>query len=169
MRYYYARADRLEFFCDDTFSLIHGTLSIKVVATMTITTRQQTCFTLVNYYYRYYYYSVFGRFRNNEITENRHAFVHQKIGFPVQNVRPHHPHAGLSDVGDGTLLDRSDQQGDGQRRALRRHQVPASGGAGRIFGVQLHATRTLRRVPRPEIVSITLPRHDIICTTVSAI
>lgn len=69
-----------------------------------------------------------------------HAFVHQKIGFPVQDVRADHPHAGLPDVRDGAFPDRRDQQGDGPGRALRRHQVSAVGTSGRIDRVQLHVT-----------------------------
>lgn len=63
---------------------------------------------------------------------HHHAFVHQKIGFPVQIVRAHHSHPGLPDVRNGTFLDWSDQQGDRQRRALRRHQVSAVGTFGGV-------------------------------------
>jgi len=99
------------------------------------------------------YHSFLARFRFS-IAAGRHAFVHQKIGFPVQNVRADHTHAGLSDVRDGTFSNWRDQQGDGPGRALRWHQVPAGPAYGRVVRVQLHVTRTLRRIPRSEIVSI---------------
>lgn len=50
---------------------------------------------------------------------HRHAFVYQKIGFPVQNVRTDFTHFGLFDLRNGTFLDRSDQQGDREGRTLR--------------------------------------------------
>lgn len=102
-----------------------------------------------------YYFLIFLPCRSrNIISTYRNAFLHQKIGFPVQDVRAHDPHIGLPDVWNGTFLDRSNQQGDGSRRTLRRHQMSTSGTPGRFDRVQLHLTRTLRYVTRPEIVSI---------------